>query len=111
MDLHRDRPILPLPFVRSARPIEINLRCAIVESACPRVDLLFFHLKLRCFVVIEVLTRPFKPSLPAEQHASAAQTPVAPLFAGLSNYQCLGPVRFLLFHILCPVQTEPSASS
>ena len=41
-------------FVGSQYPLEVG-------GEDFRIDLLFYHLKLRCFVVIDLKTRPFKP--------------------------------------------------
>jgi len=41
-------------FVGSQYPLEVG-------GENFRIDLLFYHLKLRCFVVIDLKTKPFKP--------------------------------------------------
>lgn len=49
--------------------LELGVGFAFIGSQYPlevggedfRLDLLFYHLKLRCFVVIEVKTKPFRP--------------------------------------------------
>jgi len=66
--LSRQRVRCPAPRNRSIRLLELGVGFAFVGSQYPlvggedfRIDLLFYHLKLRCFVVIDFKMGAFKP--------------------------------------------------